>query len=172
MTLAELARQLGCRLNGDGTIDVQRVAGLEDAGPGDLSFLANPRYAGRLATTRASAVIVPEDASGAPCAMLHSANPYLTFADAIACLTPPVSPRPGISAHAVVDPSASIGSGVSIGPFVVVGAHAAIGAGTVIHPHATIGADAVIGAACVLHAHVSIREAPGSATASSCRMPR
>jgi UDP-3-O-[3-hydroxymyristoyl] glucosamine N-acyltransferase len=159
MTLIELARRLGCRLSGDGAIDVQRVAGLEDAGPGDLSFLANPRYASRLATTRASAVIVPEDASGAPCAMLHSANPYLAFADAIACLAPPLTPRPGISPHAVIDLSAAVGSGVSIGPFVVVGARASIGAGTIVHPHATVGPDAVIGADCVLHAHVSIREA-------------
>jgi UDP-3-O-[3-hydroxymyristoyl] glucosamine N-acyltransferase len=91
--------------------------------------------------------------------MLHSANPYLAFAEAIACLTPPATPGPGISPHAVVDPSAALGSGVSIGPFVVVGARASIGAGTIIHPHATVGPDAVIGADCVLHAHASIREA-------------
>jgi UDP-3-O-[3-hydroxymyristoyl] glucosamine N-acyltransferase len=158
MTLAELARQLGCRLDGDGTIDVHRVAGLDEAGPGDVSFLANPKYAARLATTRASAVIVHEGATGAPCATLRSPNPYLTFADALACLTPVDLPRPGISAHAVVDPSAALGSGVSIGPFVVIGARATIGAHTILYSHVTVGDGAVIGADCVLHAHVSVRE--------------
>ena len=158
MRLDELARRLGCRLDGDGAIDVHRVVGLDEAGPGDVSFLANPKYAGRLAATRASAVIVQEDAAGAPCATLRSANPYLTFAEAIACLTPPAVPRPGISAHAVVDPSAAVGPDVSIGPFVVIGARATIGARSILHPHVTVGADAVIGADCVLHAQVSIRE--------------
>ena len=62
MKLGEIAAKLGCKLEGDANTEIRGVAGIEDAGPGDLSFLANPRYAGRLAATRASAVIVPEDA--------------------------------------------------------------------------------------------------------------
>ena len=64
VTLAELAARLGCRLEGDGAIEVVGLAGLDEAGPGDLSFLASSKYAARLPTTRASAVIVDESADG------------------------------------------------------------------------------------------------------------
>ncbi|HET9370311.1 MAG TPA: LpxD N-terminal domain-containing protein, partial [Vicinamibacterales bacterium] len=62
MTLRELAARIGCRLEGDGSLDVARVAGLDDAGPGDVTFLANPRYASRLSSTRATAVILDDRA--------------------------------------------------------------------------------------------------------------
>ena len=67
LTLADLADRLGCRLEGDGAIEITRVAGIEQAGPGDLTFLANPRYAARLPFTRASAVIADDSVRGAPC---------------------------------------------------------------------------------------------------------
>jgi UDP-3-O-[3-hydroxymyristoyl] glucosamine N-acyltransferase len=158
VTLAELAARLGCRLEGDGAIDVTRVAGLEDAGPGDVTFLANPKYASRLASTRASAVIAGDDVAGAPCAVLRSARPYVTFADAVGVLAPVPRPSPGISGLAAIDPSADIGADVAIAPFVVIGASARIGARTVLHPHVVIGARARVGADCELHAHVSIRD--------------
>jgi UDP-3-O-[3-hydroxymyristoyl] glucosamine N-acyltransferase len=154
--LADLAVRLGCRLDGDGSVDVVRVAGLEDAGPGDLAFLSNPKYAGKLAATRASAVIC-DDAAVAPCAMLRSSHPYVTLAEAIEILTPPDRAPGGISPLASVDPTASIGADASIGPFAVIGAGAEIGARTAIYPHAVIGARAVIGSDCTIHAHVSIR---------------
>src|SRR5206468_709528 len=71
VTLFELADRLGCRLEGDGTLEVTRVAGIEDAGSGAVTFLANSKYVGKLATTRATAVIVGESATGAPCAVLR-----------------------------------------------------------------------------------------------------
>jgi UDP-3-O-[3-hydroxymyristoyl] glucosamine N-acyltransferase len=158
VTLSELARQLECRLEGDGGLEVVRVAGIEDAAEGDLTFLASPRYASKLASTRATAVIVAESVPAAPCAMLRTANPYLAFARAVAVLTPPARPAPGISPHAVIDPSAVVGPDVSIGPFVVVGAGARIGARTVLGPHVVVGPGAAVGADCTIHAHVSIRE--------------
>jgi len=158
LTLADLADRLGCRLEGDGAIDITRVAGLDDAGPGDLTFLANPRYAAKLPTTRASAVIAGDDVTGAPCAVLRSPQPYLAFAEAVAILTPARRPAAGINPLAAIDPSAILGAGVSVGPFVIIGAGAAVGADTVLHAHVTVGPDARIGAACTLHAHVSIRE--------------
>jgi UDP-3-O-[3-hydroxymyristoyl] glucosamine N-acyltransferase len=158
VTLRELAERLGCRLEGDGTIDVVRVAGLDEAGPGDITFLANPKYAARLPHTRASAVIVGDSVASAPCAMLRAPQPYLVFARAVSLLTPDTAPPPGISALASIDATAELGPDVSIGPFVCVGPRARIGARTVVRPHAVIGADVVIGEACVLHAHVSIRD--------------
>jgi UDP-3-O-[3-hydroxymyristoyl] glucosamine N-acyltransferase len=158
MTLAELARHLGCRLEGDGAVEVTRVAGIEDAGPGDVTFLSNPKYASRLPSTRASAVIAPDGVTNAPCAVLRTDQPYLAFAGAVAILTPPARPAPGISPLAAVDPTAELGAGVSIGPFVAVGRHARIGARTAVYPHAVIGAGARIGADGTIHAHVSVRE--------------
>lgn len=158
MTLSDLARHLGCRLEGDGSIEVTRVAGLEAAGPGDVTFLANSKYAAKLPQTRASAVIAGESVTGAPCAILRTAEPYLAFANAVAVLTPPARPAPGISTLAAIDPTAEIGPDASIAPFVVVGAGARVGARTVLHAHVVIGAGASIGPDCVLHAHVSIRE--------------
>jgi UDP-3-O-[3-hydroxymyristoyl] glucosamine N-acyltransferase len=158
VTLAELSRRLGCRLEGDGTIDVTRVATLDEAGPGDVTFVTNPKYASRLAGTRASAVIVDDRVTDAPCARLLARRPYVALAEAVAILTPAARPRPGISPLASIDPSAEVGSDVSIAPFAVIGAGAKIGARTIVHAHVVIGPAATIGADCVLHAHVSVRE--------------
>jgi UDP-3-O-[3-hydroxymyristoyl] glucosamine N-acyltransferase len=158
VTLSDLARHLGCRLEGDGSIEVTRVVGLEAAGPGDVTFLANPKYAAKLPQTRASAVIAGESVAGAPCAILRSAEPYLAFANAVAVLTPPSRPAPGISALASIDPTAEIGPEASIAAFVVVGPRVRVGARTVLHPHVVVAAGASIGPDCVLHAHASVRE--------------
>jgi UDP-3-O-[3-hydroxymyristoyl] glucosamine N-acyltransferase len=158
VTLGDLAAALGCPLEGDARIDVVRVAGLERAGPGDLSFLANRRYARALDTTRASAVIAGPGVTNAPCAVIRSEEPYVTYALAAAMLAPTERPPAGIHQHAAVDATADVDPTASIGPFVVVGAGAHIGAGSVLHPHVVVGAGAHIGPDCVVHAHVSIRE--------------
>jgi len=158
VTLAELAQRLRCTLIGDGTIEVTRVASIDDAGPGDVTFLTNPKYASFLADTRASAVIVSEAESTAPCALLRTSQPYLAFANAVAILTPPAAVPAGISPYAVIDATASIGPDASIGPFVVIGAGARVGARTVIGAHAVVGPESTIGESCVIHSHVSVRE--------------
>lgn len=162
MLLSELAKLLGCELDGPGTsgqVDVRRVTGLEDAQPGDVTFLSNQKYAKYVRATRASALIADRTVTSAPCPIIRSDNPYLTFAQAIAVLSPPSLPAPGVSPLAAVDPSATIGAGASIGPFVSVAAEAVVGARSVLFPHVTVGRGAVIGEDCVLHAHVSVREA-------------
>jgi UDP-3-O-[3-hydroxymyristoyl] glucosamine N-acyltransferase len=156
--LGDLAARLDCELDGDREIEVIRVATIEDAGPGDLAFLANPQYASHVAVTRASAIIGPLTLDRAPCAVLRTSNPYLAFARAVRTLHPEVKPPGGIHALAVIAPSAHLGEGISIGPFAIVDADAHVGARTVVHPHAVIGAGAVIGPDCVIHARVSIRE--------------
>jgi UDP-3-O-[3-hydroxymyristoyl] glucosamine N-acyltransferase len=158
VTLQELASLLGCRLEGDGRLEVVRVAGLAEAGPGDLTFLANRKYATALPATRATAVIAADGIAGAPCAVLRAANPYLTFARAAQALLPDTRPQPGVHPTAVVAPDATLAADVTIGAFVVVGAGATIGARTVIHPHVVIGPGVEIGPDCLLHVHVSIRE--------------
>ena len=96
MKLHELARRLSCRLEGDGDADIERLAGIEQAGPGDLTFFANPRYAAALRRTRATAVVLGEDAPSAPCAMLRTREPYLAFANALSFFITPSAPPPGV----------------------------------------------------------------------------
>ena len=158
MKLKDIAQRLACRLEGDGDVDVTRVAGIEQAEAGDLTFFANPKYGAHLRATRASAVILGERAEPAPCAMLRAANPYLAFARAVELLVPRSAAAPGIHRLADVAPTASVAADASVGPFVSVGPGARIGARTVVYPHVTIGDGAVIGDDCVIHARVSLRE--------------
>ena len=158
MKLGDLAAQLGCQLEGDGQIDITRVAAIDTAGPGDLTFLANSKYAAELASTRASAVIVGPDDRGSPAALLRTKNPYLVFARAVGLLNPWPAPTPGVHPTALLAASAMLEEGVSIGPYVVIEDDARIGARTAIRAHSVIGAGAVLGPDCVLHARVSVRE--------------
>ena len=158
MTLREIAERLECRLEGDGDIDIVRVAGIQDAGPGDLTFVANAKYEKALPATRASAVILRHDALTAPCAILRAHDPYLAFARAVGLFTPIERPAPGIDTHTAIAAGAQVGQNVSIGPFVAIGEGTSVGDGTVIHPNVTIGSGARIGADCVIHSNVSIRE--------------
>jgi UDP-3-O-[3-hydroxymyristoyl] glucosamine N-acyltransferase len=156
--LRDLADRLGCRLEGDSDVEITRVAGLEDARPGDLTFLANPKYASLLPRTRASAVILLHGEGAAPCAMLRSDNPYLAFARAVALFAPDWRPAPGVHAMSVVAEDVALGRDVAIGAFVAVGAGARIGDRTVVFPNVTIGPGAIIGDDCVIHSNVSVRE--------------
>lgn len=158
LTLQELAERLACRLEGDGTLTVHRVQGIDRAEPGDLTFLANPRYASALATTRATAVILSEGAASAPCAVLRTTNPYLAFARAVQIFDTTPRPRGGIDRLAAVADTAVIGEGCSFAAFVVIGDGAHVGARVVIHPNTTIGPGASIGDDCVIHSNVAIRE--------------
>ncbi len=161
MKLGEMAERLGCRLDtASASIEIQRVAGIEQAGPGDLTFVANPKYLAQLATTCASAVIVAATtevpASGT--AVLRSDNPYLAFGRAVALLAAHVPPPPGVDPLSAVASDAVLGHAVSIGPFVTIGAGARIGARSIVYPNVVIGPGASLGEDCVVHAHVSIRE--------------
>jgi UDP-3-O-[3-hydroxymyristoyl] glucosamine N-acyltransferase len=154
--VAELAARLECRLEGD--VDVSRVAGIHDAQPGDVTFLANRKYEKALASTRASAVIARDDAPTGPCAMLRARDPYLAFARAVRIFSPETRPRPGIDEHAAIASDATIGRDVSIGPFVAIGDGAILGDRTIVYPNVTIGPGATIGNDCVIHSNVAIRE--------------
>ena len=158
MKLREIAERLACRLEGDGELEVHRVAGIEQAQPGDLTFLANLRYVGSLRTTRATAVILAEDGPSAPCAMLRTAEPYLAFARAVTLFSNPARPAAGVDRLAAVASDAEIGEDVSIGPFVVIGSKVRVGNGTVIYPNVCVGDETRIGNDCVIHSNVAVRE--------------
>jgi UDP-3-O-[3-hydroxymyristoyl] glucosamine N-acyltransferase len=158
MTLAEIAERLGCELRGDGAVAIRAIRGLEEAGPGDLTFLANPKYAAQLAATRASAVIVGTQHPDLTIATLRADNPYLCFARALALFHRPPQPPAGIHPTAVVAASARIVEPVSIGAYVVIGDDVTIGPGATIHPHVTIYPGVQIGCDFVAHAGVVVRE--------------
>ena len=157
MKLRELAGRLGCELLGDGEVEIRGVSGLERAGPGDLTFLANPRYAPLLATTRAAAVIVAS-ANESTLPRLVSENPYLAFARAVGLICPPARPEPGVHPSAQVHPTAVLGTGVHVGALAVVGARARVGARSVLHPQVVVYDEVTIGEDCLLHSGVQVRE--------------
>ena len=158
MKLQDIAARIDCRLEGDGGIDIRGVAGIADAGPGDLTFFTNPKYAAQLRSTRASAVILAENAEPAPCAMLRSRQPYLAFARAVGLFDDGWKPPSGVHQLAWIGEQVVLGADVSIGPFAVIGDGVRIGDRTIVHPHVTIGRHTQVGDDCVIHARVSIRE--------------
>lgn len=158
MQLRELADRLECRLEGDGAVEIVRVAGILDAGPGDITFLANPKYEKLLPATRASAVIVREGGPAAPGATLWARDPYLAFARAVGLFAPDWRPAPGVSPLAAVASDAQLGADVSVGAFVAVGEGVVIGARTIVFPNVTIGPGTRVGADCVIHSNVALRE--------------
>ena len=156
MKLGAIAEQLGCRLVGDPHVEITGVAGLEEAGPSELSFLSNRRYA-RLATeTKAAALIAEEPVDRAALSTLVSPNPYLDFARALDLFHPKRRPAAGIHAKAVVSGTAHVGAGASIGPFAVIEDDVEIGRNAEIHPHVVIERGARIGDDFVAQAGVTV----------------
>ena len=158
MLLSDLAAALGCELRGDGSVAINGVAGMEKAGPGEITFLANPKYAPKVKLTKASAILVGTFFDGIEPAQLLSANPYLDFARALELFYQPPKPLLGIHPLAFVSATAKIGQNASIGPFAVVGEHVTIGRDAILYPHAVIYEGATLGDGVVMHSHSVIRE--------------
>ena len=174
-SLASIVDLLGGRVSGDARVEVTQVGTLERAGPLHIAFLSNPRYASRLATTSAGAVILGpehERLSRSPCIVCD--NPYAYFARVSQLFNPPVPPLPGIHANALVAPGARIPASAQIGPGAVVAAEAVIGercmvgAGCCVgertwigddsrlHPGVIVYPDCRIGARAIVHSGVVI----------------
>jgi len=160
LTVAEIAGRLKGEWEGDGEARIRSVAGVREAESGDLTFVADARYAGAAAETRASAVIVRRDWQAAcPAALIRVAQPGAAFAEAVGWFAPaPVRFEPGTHATAVVAPDARIGEGVTVGPYCVVEPGVSVGAHTVLGAFCYLGHGVRIGCDCRLHPHVSVRE--------------
>jgi UDP-3-O-[3-hydroxymyristoyl] glucosamine N-acyltransferase len=156
--LSELAARLGCRLLGDGAASITGVAGMEQAGSSELTFLANPKYAHKVKDTRAGAILLAEPIPTLPIRQLISTNPYLDFARALALFYQPPRPKSGVHATASVADSARIGENASIGAFSVVGENVVLGKNAVLHPHVVIYDGAHIGDDFLAHSHAVVRE--------------
>jgi UDP-3-O-[3-hydroxymyristoyl] glucosamine N-acyltransferase len=155
--LGEIADILGCTLVGDPQVEIHGIATIEQAGPTEITFLANLTYAPKAKTTRAAALIAAQPVNGAA-ATLVSANPYHDFARVLALFYQPPRPAPGIHPTACLASAAQIGENASIGAYAVVGENTRIGANAVLHPHAVIYEGCTIGDDFTAHSHVSVRE--------------
>ncbi|HEY2845854.1 MAG TPA: UDP-3-O-(3-hydroxymyristoyl)glucosamine N-acyltransferase [Bryobacteraceae bacterium] len=158
ISLSELAVKLNCRLMGDGAKSITGVAGMEQAGAGQLTFLANPKYAHKVKDTRAGAILVAEPIPGLPIPQLISTNPYLDFARALALFYQPPRPKLGVHPSASIAETARVGEHASIGAFAVVGEDVVIGRNAVLHPHVVIYDGAHIGDDFLAHSHAAVRE--------------
>ncbi|MBT8136408.1 MAG: UDP-3-O-(3-hydroxymyristoyl)glucosamine N-acyltransferase [Gammaproteobacteria bacterium] len=157
LTVAEIAVRHGCEVRGDPATVVERVATLERAGNGSISFLANPRYRRCLAATGASAVILAAaDADECPVTALISDNPYALYARVAGELEPPPAPRPGIHPAAVVAADADVPETCEVAPGAVIEAGARLGAGVIVGPGCVVGTGATIGAGSRLTANVTV----------------
>ncbi len=158
MKLGEIAKRVGAVLEGKPSIEITGVAGIEEAGPGQITFVANPRYAAAARTTRASAIIVGDDFPAIETATLRNANPYLAFAHTIALFYQPPEYPAGIHPTASIHPSAKIGSNASIGAYAVVDADVVLGDNCTLLPHVVIYRGARIGNNFFAHSHSVVRE--------------
>lgn len=158
MRLGELAGRLGAELVGDGELEVTGVKGIEEAGPREVTFVANPRYAGLARTTRAGAVLVEPEFPPIPAATLRIRNPYYAFSRALGYFYQPPSYPPGVHPTAVIDPSAEIGEGAHIGAYVVIGPGCHLGPDATLLPHVVLYPGVRAGSKLFAHAHAVVRE--------------
>lgn len=159
MKLSQIASALDVRLeNGSPDIEITGLNGIEQARPGELTFVSNPKYAAAARSTKASAVIVGKDFPAIPAAMLRAQDPYLTFARALELFHPPLRYAPGVHATAVVHASARIGANAHIGPYVVIDENVEMGANAVLLAHVVLYRGVKIGDNFFAHAHAIVRE--------------
>lgn len=159
MKLSQIASALDVRLeNGSPDTEITGLNGIEHAGPGELTFVSNPRYAAAARSTEASAVIVRDDFPAISAAMLRAKDPYLTFARALALFHEPLRYEPGVHPTAAIHERARIGANAHIGPYVVIDENVEIGANAVLLAHVVIYRGVKIGANFFAHAHAVVRE--------------
>jgi UDP-3-O-[3-hydroxymyristoyl] glucosamine N-acyltransferase len=158
MKLSALAAHLGATLYGDPDAEVTSAAGLEEARPGQLTFVANPKYTPLARTTQATAVLVEPSFGEIAAATLRIANPYLAFARALELLYESPAYAPGIHPTAVIAPTATVGPEAHIGAYVVIGDHVILGDHATLLPHAVVYPHARIGSHFFAHAHAVVRE--------------
>src|SRR6478672_2992553 len=161
MKLAELAEKTSCVIEqGSPETEISSTAGLDLAGPGDVTFLANPKYFPQIAQTKASAIFL-NDGVGvdrSDIAILRAPDAYVAYTEAMRLFFPEPELRPFIHPTAVIDPSADVDQNVEIHANVVIGAGAKVSQAVRIMPNATLYEGVTIGENTTIHSGVSIRE--------------
>ena len=159
MKLSQISAALGTTIdNASPDIEIIGVAGIERAGPGQITFVANVKYTAAAKTTKASAVIVAENFPAISTGMLRSKNPYLAWAKAVELFYQGPRYAPGVHPTAAIHPTARIGKNAHVGPYVVVDQEAEIGDNAVLLAHVVIYCGAKIGNNFFAHAHAVVRE--------------
>lgn len=158
MKLGEIAAKLGCQLEGDASIDIAGVAGIEEAKSGDLTFLDNRKYYPLAKATKASAILIAPDGPDVPAAKLRTANPYLDFARALELFHSTDKYAPGVHPTAVIASTAKVAAGAHIGPYCFIDENVEIGRNAVLHSFVSIYRDVKIGDDFFAHSHSAIRE--------------
>ncbi|MDD5583733.1 MAG: UDP-3-O-(3-hydroxymyristoyl)glucosamine N-acyltransferase [Candidatus Omnitrophica bacterium] len=159
LTLKEISTLVNGELIGDPDTVITGICGIKEAQEGDITFLANPKYAPLLRTTHASAVITHREVTDSSKPLVRAENPSLAFAQVVGIFAPEDANHPkGISEHALVSSKAKLGKNVAVGPFAIIENGVSIGDGTVIYGGCYIGRNATLGKKCLIYPHVSIRE--------------
>jgi len=158
MRLGDLAEQLGAELRGDADLEVTGVKGIEEAGPTEVTFVANPKYGGAARKTKAAAVLVEPEFPEIEAATLRIRNPYHAFSRALSLFYQPPRYSAGIHPTAVIDPSAEIREGAHIGAYVVIGPNVRLGPHATLLPHVVLYPGVKTGSHFFAHAHAVVRE--------------
>lgn len=161
LTLSRLAELIGAEIDGDAARVVEGPSTLAEAGPSEISFLANDRYRPALARTRAAAVVVKRDEPRGECTatLLRVDEPNRAFTRVVKAFAPAQArPEPGVHPSACVHATAQVDAGATVGPHCVVEEGARIGRGAWLRANVHVGAHAVVGEDCVLHAQVALYE--------------
>lgn len=166
MTLSEICTMLHGTTSGDGNVVIEHVAKIEDAGDGDISFVANPKYRKYLATTKATAVLIPTGSQfheigqrKTPLHLVEVADPYISFLQLVERFHPaPSTLSAGIHPTAVIAKTATLGKNAAIGAHVVIGERCRVGSNVTLYHGTVISDDAEIGDDSLVYPNVTIRE--------------
>jgi UDP-3-O-[3-hydroxymyristoyl] glucosamine N-acyltransferase len=157
-TVGELAAAVGGEVAGNGGAVIRGVSGIREAGPDEVTFVANPKYKAALKATRAGAVVVAPGTEAGPLTLIKVPNPYAAFAKVLAMFAPPAEAPEGISGFAYIHEKAKIGEDVAVGPFATIREDAVIGDRTALGAGTYVGRGAAVGADCLIYPNVTIRE--------------
>jgi len=155
-TLSEIAAYLQASVVGDGAVEIRDIKGLDEAGEGDLTFLANPKYRKKIATTAASAILVSAPVEGTGKNFIVVKDPYAALARLLALFYPEERDFQGVSPDACIGPGALVADGATVYPGVYVGKGARVGRGTVLYPGVYVGHGASVGEDCILYPNVTV----------------
>ncbi len=158
MKLSQIARIIDCRMTGEVDVEISSVAGIDEAGPGDLTFVSNRKYISHIPATKASAIILGEDIPPVKIPSLRCEDPYLAFARALEIFYIPLRPSPGVHPTAVIGEGVKLGADISIGAYAAIGEGCTLGDGVIMYPHVVLYPGVSVGAGSVLHSFVTVRE--------------
>lgn len=157
-TLGHLSEIVGGRIIGDPNLKITGVSGIKEAMPGDITFIASPKYLSELKTTKASVIITSREIAGSNAALLLVDEPYYAFARIMNYLYKKGPAFKGVSSNAFICEGARLGKDISIYPLVYIGEGAEIGDNAIVYPGSYIGERTKIGERTLIYPNVTIRE--------------